>query len=229
MKKILVVLSVLVVLFIVAELTAPFIVARGLEMGLNRTLGSDVSVGLQSYPSLRLLLGQFDALSVVARNVSLGGLRASEYRVAAEKVNINLRHLLAQKELEFIDKGDMTVSITIAEAELTRYLWEQVPELKDWRVLINEDDVIVSGQAPLLNALFEVRITGKFAVLSEDKLSFVTESVRVQGTSLPRELVDAAFAGTEFHLDLAAAPMPLELIEGHQAPGLLTIRARVLE
>jgi hypothetical protein len=219
----------LVVLVAVAVVSSPYVVSKGLEMGLHKTLGAEVTVQLGSYPSLRLLLGQFDSLSVVAQNVPLGGIRASQYRVAAEGVHVNLRKLLLRQELELIEQGDITVTIDIPEAELSRYVWEQIPELKDWRILINEDHVVVVGQAPLLSALVDVRITGVFSAFDTDKIAFIPASVEVQGLTLPAEMVNQAFKDVDFHIDMTAAPLPLELTDVEQRPGLLIIRARVIE
>lgn len=229
MKKTIIVLSVLVVLVVVAELSAPYVIARGMEMGLNRTLGANVKVRLTAYPSLRLLLGQFETVSVVARNVKLGGLQASEYALVAQQVDINMRELLARREIKFIEQGKLEVRVTINEGDLSKYLWEQLPALKGWRVQINDGAVVVWGQAPLLNATVELKVSGGFKALGTDKIAFVVDTIEVQGTQLPAALVDSALQGSQFYIDLKAAPMPLELIDVKMEPGKLVVRAKVLQ
>lgn len=229
MKKIWIVLLVILALVVVAEFSSPYLIARGLEMGLNRTLGADVKLRLKAYPSLRMLLGQFDSMEVVAKNVDLGGLTVNEYSLVAQCVDVNLRTLLLQHELQFANQGNQQVKVTIAEGELSKYLWENIPELKGWRVQINQGSVIVVGQAPIINATVDIRVQGKFAPLGSDKLGFVPETVELQSIQLPQGIVDAVLHGSQFYIDLTAAPMPLELIDVKMEPGQLILRAQVLQ
>ena len=229
MKKVWVILLVIVALVVVAEVSAPYLIARGVEVGLNKTLGADVRLRLQSYPSLRMLLGQFDHMSVVAKNVNLGGLTVSEYSLVAEEVDVNLRSLLGRRELEFNKQGNLEVQIVVDEGQLSAYLWENIPELKGWRVQVNQNSVTVVGQAPILSATMDVRLQGKFAPLDANKLAFIPERLELQNIALPQGIVDAVLHGAQFYIDLAAAPMPLELIDVKMEPGQLILRAKVLQ
>jgi hypothetical protein len=228
-KKVAIVLSVLLILLVLAEVSAPRLIARGLELGLRRTLGSEVEIKLDAYPSLRLLLGQFEELSVVARGVNLGGLTVEEYTLAAEQVTVNLRELLARRELRFVNQGRLTVQVTVAEGELSSFLREKMPALKDWRVQINAGNAVVIGKIPLQAFDLDVRVHGKFQALGKEKIAFVPERAEVQGVELPAALVQALLQDAQFYIDLKAAPMPLELIDVKMEPGRLIIRARVLD
>ncbi|KAF0195335.1 MAG: hypothetical protein FD169_1425 [Bacillota bacterium] len=229
MKKVWVVLLVIIGLVVVAEISAPYLIARGLEVGLNKTLGVDVQLRLKSYPSLRMLLGQFDHISVVAKNVNLGGLSVSEYTLIAQEVDVNVRSLLGRRELTFNNQGNMEVQVVVAEGELSTYLWENIPELKGWRVQVNQGSVTVVGQAPILNAMVDMRLQGKFVPQGADKLAFIPELLELQNITLPQGVVDAVLQGAEFYIDLAAAPMPLELLDVKMEPGQLVLRAKVLQ
>lgn len=229
MKKAAIVLSILLALVVIAELSAPRLIARGLEIGLRRTLGADVKIRLDAYPSLRLLLGQFEELTVVARGVDLGGLTAEEYALAAEQVIVNLRQLLTRRELRFVNQGRLTVQVTIAEGELSNFLRGKIPVLKDWRVQINAGSAVAIGKLPLQNIDLDVRVHGKFQALGKEKIAFVPERVEVQGVDLPAALVQVLLQDNQFYIDLKAAPMPLELIDVKMEPGKLVVRARVLE
>lgn len=229
MKKVWVILLVIIALVVVAEVSAPYLIARGLEVGLNKTLGADVHLRLKSYPSLRLLLGQFDRMSIVAKNVNLGGLAVSEYSFVAQEVDVNMRSLLGKRKLEFKKQGNMEVQVVVAEGELSAYLWENIPELKGWRVQINQGSVTVVGQAPILSATVDVRLQGKFVPLGADKLAFIPERLELQNIALPPGIVDAVLQGAQFYIDLAAAPMPLELLDVKMEPGQLILRAKVLQ
>jgi len=228
-KKVAIVLSVVVILVVIAEVSAPRLIARGLELGLRRTLGADFDVRLDAYPSLRLLLGHFAEISVVARGVNLGGLEAEEYSLAAEQVTVNLRELLARRELKFINQGRLTVQVTVAEGELSSFLRDKMPVLKDWRVQINEGNAVAVGNIPLEAIDLDVRVHGKFQALGKEKIAFVTERVEVQGIELPSALIQVLLEDAQFYIDLKAAPMPLELIDVRMEPGRLIVRAHVVE
>ena len=229
MKKVAIVLSVLLILVVITEVSAPRLIARGLELGLRRTLGADVEIRLDAYPSLRLLLGHFEKISVVARGVNLGGLEAEEYILAAEQVTVNLRELLARRELKFVNQGRLTVQITVAEGELSNFLRDKMPVLKDWRVQISAGNAVAVGKIPLQAIELDVRVHGKFQALGKEKIAFVTERVEVQGIELPSALVETLLEDAQFYIDLKAAPMPLELIDVKMEPGRLIVRARVVE
>lgn len=228
MKKTL--LWMLLVAFVLSVVTflAPHLIARGIEMGLYRTLGADVSVRLASYPSLRLLLGQFEQIEIEAKNVSLGGLVANQYALVAENVAVNMRELLMKREVRFRNEGQMQVRVVVEEGELSKLLWERIPELRGWRIQLHAGRVTVLGQVPLLNAKVDIAVQGKFVAVGQDKIAFVPEGVEILGAPLPAALVSAVMQDTQFHIDLAAAPMPLELLDVKMEPGQLIVVARVL-
>ncbi|MBS3873787.1 MAG: DUF2993 domain-containing protein [Firmicutes bacterium] len=228
MKKTL--LWMLLVAFVLSVVTflAPHLIARGIEMGLYRTLGADVSVRLASYPSLRLLLGQFEQIEIEAKNVSLGGLVANQYALVAENVAVNMRELLMKREVRFRNEGQMQVRVVVEEGELSKLLWERIPELRGWRIQLHAGRVTVLGQVPLLNAKVDIAVQGKFVAVGQDKIAFVPEGVEILGAPLPAALVNAVMQDTQFHIDLAAAPMPLELLDVKMEPGQLIVVARVL-
>lgn len=229
MQKLGMVLLVLVLLAAAGAFAAPYLIARGIELGYDRILGVSAAVDLKAYPSLRLLLGRFDSLTIVTNDVPLGGLQAKEYRVTLEQVGVNMRRLLLNRELQFTKRGDMRITIVISEAELTRYLWEQLPLLQGWQLLINPDEILVSGKAHVLNSQLDVRIKGMLAAVGGNKVHFAVASVELQGVAVPAELAAAAFFGSEFYIDLSEAPLPLELTEVRLEAGQLVLTARALE
>ncbi len=229
MKKLGIALLVLVILVVAAGFAAPHLISRGIELGFDRILGVSAAVDLEAYPSLRLLLGRFDSLTIVTNDVPLGGIVAREYRVALEHVSVNLRKLLFNQELEFIEPGEMYITIVISEAELTRYLWAQIPLLEGWQVLINPDELLVSGKADILNAQLDAEIRGGLSAVEGDKVHFEVRTVELQGISVPVALANLAFMGSEFYIDLSEAPVPLELSEVRLEAGQLVLVARALE
>jgi len=229
MKKVLLLLLLLAFVLSVVTFVAPYVIARGLEMGLYRTLGADVSVRLAAYPSLRLLLGQFAQIEVEAKNVNLGGLVANKYALVAENVAVNMRDLLARREVRFRNQGQLQVRVVVTEGELANYLWERIPELRGWRVQIHTGSATVLGQVPILNAKLDLAVRGKFVASGKDHIAFVTDAVEILGATLPEALVTAALQDTQFYIDLAAAPMQLELMEVRMEPGQLVVVARVLQ
>ncbi|HSL93590.1 MAG TPA: DUF2993 domain-containing protein [Bacillota bacterium] len=229
MKKLGIALLVLALLVVAAGFAAPGLIARGIEIGFERILGVSAAVDLEAYPSLRLLLGRFDSLTIVTNDVPLGGIQAREYRVVLEQVGVNLRSLLFNRELVFSEPGEMQVTIVISEAELTRYLWAQIPLLEGWQLLINPDEILISGKANILNSQLDAVIRGGLSAVDGDKVHFAVRSVELQGVTVPAELAVAAFLGSEFYIDLSEAPVPLQLSEVRLEAGQLVLIARALE
>lgn len=227
MKKLGAVILVLVLLVVAAGFAAPYLIARGIEVGYERILGISAAVDLEAYPSLKVLIGRFDSLTIVTNDVPLGGIQAHEYKVALEQVSVNMRKLLFNRELELTEQGDLTVDITISEAELSRYLWNQIPLMSDWQILINPGEMIVSGLAPILNAQLDTRVKGVLVAVDDNRVHFAVVSIEVAGVLVPVELSHAAFLGSEFYIDLSEAPMPLVLTEVRLEAGQLVLRARV--
>lgn len=229
MKKLALILVFLALCVLAAGYFAPALIARGMEIGFERVFGGEVEVSLAAYPSLRLLLGRFDSIAVVAKNVTLGDVVARQYTVAAEGVAVNMRALLFRREIELSEQGDVNVSIVIAEAELTRLLWAEIPELNGWQIMINPGLLIAQGKAPILGSQLDMQVTGTLVPAPDGHVRLVVLEAMVAGVKIPPAILQAVLGKSDFYIDLSAAPMPLVLQSVGLEAGQLVISATTTE
>jgi len=215
LRRLLVVLLLLAAVLVgVIELTLPGVASRALADGLKETLGTGetMTVRLKAHPSLRMLAGHFDSVTVVSAKVPVGSLTLDELAVTLEEVSVNMRDLLARKGLQVSHSGRVTVVITISESSLERYLLREVAGFGGPRVLLTKDGVQISGEVTVAGKKTAVSFIGRFELADEHWVRFVLTGVRVGDATVPAGFLDAfldLFGRPEMGIDLERFPVPL--------------------
>ncbi len=220
----------LAVLLVAGELFLPMIVARGLEVGLSRTLGQGAALqaSLQVRPALRLLLGRVDKLTVESQQVKTATLTIDSIAVTVEDIGINLRGLLSKSGLEVTRNARIGTVIRISEANLRRYVLDNVEGFTDPAVKVFADKVAVVGYIRFANRPFLVSVEGRFVAGSGSRVDFVVDKMSMDTEPVPPRLTAAvisALGGPELFIDLGRFPVPLELREVKMREGWLVIEA----
>lgn len=224
---------VFIVLVVVAgEFFLPAIVARGVEVGLTRTLGEGESfeVGLNVRPALKLLLGRVDGVTVESRQAETATLAVDSLSVTVEDIALNLRDMLGSAhELNVTYNPVIGTLIKISEGNLRRHIAENVPGFTDPSVKVSPARVSLSGCMTFAERPFLVAVEGRFVADGEQRIRFVVDKLALDNEPLPPGLtaaVIAALGGPEMFMDLGQYPMPLVLKEVRQEEGWLVIEAQ---
>lgn len=220
----------LAVLLVAGELFLPMIVARGIEVGLSRTLGQGptLQASLQVRPALRLLLGHVDKLTVESQQVKTATLTIDSIAVTVENIGVNLRGLLTRSGLDITRNAKVGAVISISEANLRRYVLDNIEGFSDPAVKIFADRVAVVGYIRFANRPFLVSVEGRFVPGSGSRVDFVVDKLSMDTEPVPPRLTAAvisALGGPELFIDLGRFPVPLELREVRLREGWLVIEA----
>lgn len=221
---------VLALALIAGELFLPWVVARGVEMGLERALGqgADLEASLDTRPALRMLVGRLDALTVESQRVRSATLSIDSMAVTVNDIGIKLGDLLARKDLNVTRNATVGVVVRISEANLRRYVLENVEGLTEPQFRVFAGKVAVAGYMPFAGTPVLVSIEGRFVADGEQHVRLVTDALSIDGEQLPPRAtatIMAALGGPELFLDLARFPLPLALKEVKMTDGWLIIEA----
>lgn len=220
------------ILVVAGEFFLPSIVARGLEVGLERALGQGetLKASLEARPALKLLLGRVDAVTVESVQAKTATLAIDSLSVTVEDLALNLRDLLGSKhELTVSYNPAIGTVIRISEANLRRHIAENVPGFSDPSVKISTTRVSVSGCMGFAGRPFLVAVEGRFAGDGEQRIRFLVDKLSLDNEPLPPGLtaaVIAALGGPELFMDLGQYPVPLVLREVRLEEGWLVIEAQ---
>jgi hypothetical protein len=212
------------------EILLPWIVARGVEAGLERALGqgADLEASLVARPALRMLVGRLDSLTVESQRVRSATLSIDSMAVTVHDIGVRLGDLLARKDLNVTRDASLGVVIRISEANLRRYVLENVEGLSEPQFKVFTGKVAVAGYVPFNGTPVLVSIEGRFVADGEQYVRLVTDVLSIDGEQLPPRAtatIMAALGGPELFMDLASFPLPLVLKEVKMTDGWLSIEA----
>jgi len=233
-KRVAVVFLVIVLaLAVTAEIVLPAVVSRGVRNALASSgfgRPDQFQVRLKSFPSVRMLLGHFDKVTVISTNVATSTLVLSELSVTLEDAAVDMRALLADKSLKVDRSGGGQVSITITADSLKAYLAKNVPDLKDPAVTITPEATTLAGRLGVAGVEIRISLTGTFVLAGPSRVAFTISGCRVNEVAVPAEFLEtwlAVLKGPDLSLDLARFPLPLEGKEVIQEDGRVIIKGLV--
>lgn len=232
LKRVLVVcLIAFITLAALSEFILPGVLARGVEEALKTTLGTegDYEVALKTRPAVRMLLGHIDEISVVSTNVSTSTIVLEYLAVVLEDCSVDLKSLLADRELKVSRSRDSKVTITISQGNLERYLAANVPEYQDPRVLVTPEAVTLSGYLTVLGRDFVCNLVGQFVLEDDSTVGFAISGFTVDGVAVPPEFLEKwleLLGQPDLSLDLKAFPLPLTGTGVVHEDGRIIIEAR---
>jgi hypothetical protein len=229
-RLILVVVIVCLILAAVSELVLPGVLARGLEGALEASFGSssEHKVRLKAYPSVRMLLGYFDEISVISTNVETSTLVLQSLAVTLEDASVDMKALLTERSLKVARSQTGRVTITVSQRNLEDYLARNVPAFKEPRVLMTPDAVVISGYLTVLERDFVCSLTGRFLLSGPSTVGFTIEGFAVNDVPVPPAFMDTwldVLGHPDLSVDLGAFPLPLTGTEVLAEDGKMTIKA----
>lgn len=224
------VLLAVVVLFLLGELFLPWVVARGLELGLQRTLGQgeDLQVSLRARPAVRMLTGNIDSLTVETKQIETATLAIDSLAMTVKDISVNLGALLSRSQLSVTRADDATVVVRISAGNLRRYVLGNVKGLSEPQVKLAKDQVMIAGDMYFAGTPVLVAIEGRFVQDGERKIRLAVDKVSIDGDPLPEDLaatVVSALGGPALFIDAGKFPLPLAVKQVKMTDGWLIIEA----
>jgi hypothetical protein len=227
-----VIIAVLAIAFVLVagEIFLPWIVAKGLEMGLERTLGQGATyeASLKARPALRLLAGRVDTVTVESQKVKAATLAIDSIAVTVDDIALNLGALLTKRSFSVSYNPSIGTVIRISESSLRKYVLDNVAGLDDPAVQIHPDGVRIAGYVTLARRPFLVALVGTFVADGEQHVRFAVTELSLDSEALSPGLTASlmeALGGPALFIDLARFPVPLVLKSVALEDGWLVIKA----
>jgi len=231
----------LIVLFVVllvgsalAEAFLPRAVQRGLEVGLANMLGGEPDVRLRAFPSLKLLLGRFDSITVESQGVQAGSLLIDSISCTLEEVAVSMRALLLERTVVVERVGKQHVTMRISESSLRGHVARTVSLLQEPRVVLRDGIVAVQGKVNVGRQPVLLAVDGTFEPDAENssRIRYHIRRLRLDGVEAEGAFLGGLITllgGPEVFIDLRQAPLPMQVTEVAVKDGWLVIRAQVVE
>lgn len=229
-KTVGVVVLVVALLFLLGEMFLPWIVARGLEIGLQRTLGQgeDMQVSLRSRPAVRMITGRIDTLTIETKQIETATLAIDSMAMTVHDISVNLGAILTRSQLVVSRADEASVVIRISAANLRRYVLDSVDGLSEPQVKLTEGKVAIAGDMSFAGTPVLVSMEGRFVADGDRKVRLAVDQLSIDGVKLPEQAtgtIMAALGGPELFIDVSRFPLPLTLKQVEMTDGWLIIRA----
>ena len=220
---------VVILLLLAGEFFLPWVVARGVEVGLARTLGegADLEVSLASRPALRMLIGRVDQLTVTSERTKTATLAIDSIAVTVNEIGVNLQDILGRR-LSVSRSASIGTVIRISEGNLRRYVLDNVAGLDEPQVKILDGRAAVAGYMSFAGTPILVAAEGRFVADGEQRVVYVVDGLSIDGERVPDRLAQTlttALGGNELFIDMAGFPLPLAVKEVKTEAGWLIIEA----
>lgn len=224
------VLVIVVALMVVAgELFLPWIVARGLEAGLSRALGTgaELEVSLSVRPALRMVAGRLDTLTLESKRVRTATLTIDSMAMTIRDISVNLQDLL-RRQLDVTRSASIGTVFRISEGNLRRYVVDNVEGLSEPQFKVFAGRAALAGYMRFAGTPVLVSAEGRFVPRDEKHVMFRIDTLAIDNEQLPDRLAAtliAALGGDELFIDLGRFPVPLAISQVKMTDGWLIIEA----
>jgi hypothetical protein len=169
-----------------------------------------VHVNISTFPAVELLQGTVDNLAVDVREAVMSGLTIEAFLVDAHNLQIDMPALRQDKKLIVQAADALTVTATVAEADLNAY-FAQVSGTSNLKVKLDPAETTLTGDVFVLGRPVEITVKGHFAITGPTRVAFVVDDLLVLQTRLPKFIVEPLAGKWSAEFDLAKAPVPLEI------------------
>lgn len=156
----------------------PTIISQAVAQGMQGVLKSNqVTAKVEKSPSFLMLGGQFDTVALTAKEAKPDKIAFSEMRANLSGVKVDMNELVASRRVVLKEVKEASLTASVSQDELARYLNQSVKGVKNAKVTIQGGKVQVGGTFGLGQiAQMTVTLEGK-VVTDGQKIKMVTEKI----------------------------------------------------
>lgn len=212
-KPLLILLLVVLGVVVLSQFLLPSWVEEQLAGWIGRSIHTSlVEVEATSFPSIKLLWGDFDLLRVDARQAKIGELEVSGFLFDARGVAVDPAALLLRRRMHFRHIQHLKATIFLSEEGLNRYFKTVAQTAVPASVQLLEDKVVARATVTVLGMPLNLRVEGHF-VLAEDgrAIRFQPQRLEVQNSPLPPLVLQLLRDQLILPVELRELPVPIRL------------------
>ncbi|EIW20951.1 MULTISPECIES: DUF2993 domain-containing protein [Pelosinus] len=167
---------VILLLAVAGEVLLPMILSDIVAKGMRGLVGSEqVTATLTKRPALLMLGGNFDNITVNARQAKVDKLVFDDMSITLKDAQLDIGALITRRLVAFQSIGDVEIRGTVTQDELARYLNQTVKGIKNAVVDIQSDKIKASSSFSL-GGFANVAVTLEGKIVGDgQKIKFVTD------------------------------------------------------
>lgn len=224
MKKFVVIVGLLFLLFVgLCEALLPRIGAGALERALRESLKTEtVTVDARTFPATLMLFGRIGHIDIEAARGMLGELCAEKLSLHGEGVRVPSDALL-NNNFAVTDANVLTLEGVVTEQNLADFLNRQVDQVKEAKVSITKEKVVVDGKTGIAGLTADVHLEGVFFI-EDNAICLRLTNVTVKKIFFGKDLTANFFDKISIY-DFNRLNMPVELDEAVHEDGQVVLKA----
>jgi uncharacterized protein YpmS len=209
------ILLVLIIL-VSMEFYLPRLVEREIREIFQRETESieNLEIQVSSFPSLEILLKRVDRIIIEARGLSFNGLYLEDFAVEYQDIRLHD---------DYFTGNNTALNILITEDALNNYIKTNYPELGDFKIELNPDQVFLSGIINFFEARLQIQLAGSFTVTENNEVFFIPENFRVEKINIPGEIIRDFLQDKAFSFDLNALNLPINITQIELSSGEIRV------
>ena len=213
----------LLALAVATELFVPTLACWGISAAVKESLHTDeATVSSRSFPAVSMLFGRLGHIDIETHNAMLGDLRADDLALHGEGVKMP-SDVLTNNHFAITDAKKLELAGVVTEEGLQDFLQRKVDKLRDAKVVITEEQVIVDAAPRLMGTPMGLHLEGNFFV-EDNKIRLALTKVTLKATFFGRD-IGGDFGGAIDICDFGQLNMPVELDAAKHEKGRVVLTA----
>ncbi|MEJ6950256.1 LmeA family phospholipid-binding protein [Natronospora cellulosivora (SeqCode)] len=164
----------------------------------------DLEINISSFPALKILFGRVDHVSIRSQGLVHDHL-------FLEKFNLNYRDIVLSRK-DFVGVNTYLEAVVTEEA-LNNYLYEKYPDMGNFSVEINSEQVLLDGEINIMQFRVNFQISGNLVLNNRNQIYFVPNDLQVEQINIPVNLIKTVMEEFAFVIDLQTLDIPIEITE----------------
>ena len=173
-----------------------------------------LDVNIASFPALKIFLGRVDHVSIRSQGLLFDDLYV-------ERFNLNYRNIVLSKDS--FEGVNTYFEALVTQDALNDYLKEKYPELGTFLLEINPEQILLQGEIKVLQASFNLQLSGNLLVNDKNQIYFVPDNFQVEDINIPVNFLKSYIEGLAFVIDLQTLDIPLNVDEIQIGPEYILI------
>lgn len=202
----------------------PQIVSQAIAQGMRGVLHSNqVTADVEKSPSFLMLDGQFDRVRLNAKDAKPDKVAFSDMQADLHGVKVDMGELVASRKVVLREVKQASLTASVTQEELARYLNQTVKGVKNAKVTIQNGKVQVGGTFGL-GQIAQMSVTLEGRVVSDgQKIKMVTETILLNNSRVG-SLGGSLLADIQL-VDVKSLPFGVKVKEIVTDQGKITIQA----
>ena len=203
-------------LILLAQIILPGLAENSLrDIFYDRTAKiEELIINVAAFPAFKILRGRLDYIDVNTKGIVIDDLYI-------DMMSVKYRDVVYGKT--GFDGDNTALKAVITQEAINNYIVEQYPDLKNFSININPEQVLFQGYINFFEARINLTLTGNFIINDNDRIYFIPDDLKVEDIKIPVNLLKQYIEKLNFYFDLKELNIPLSIEEIRLSSGQIDI------